>query len=278
MTTATSMSSNSQNTITDELRQDFRALYIKTLRDMENDHKQELAFFYFGKPETCNLLRIEEAGMISWTKVRSLKKVLRAVGREDLGEAWGEYEIRRNLALLLDASARIRKGIARKNRFEHIETISKPYLANLPDNALDKNTVRSLRRSKRSVEEVMISLKEQMETRFSEPWSKRLTLITATAGVLLSETKNEESASPLPEDVMRCSDEICSTMKSLGEWVRPINHWSKLKVILISVVTFRNSPHIIHCNAFEEGSAQQQMKRAKTYPVITCLHYEGSNN
>ena len=223
--TAVKMSSILQNTIIDELLQDFRARYIQTLRDMENDHLQQLAFFLFGKPETCTLLWIEEARMISWRNVSSLKKGLSVVGREDLGKDWEEFEIKRNLALLLDASARIRKDILRQNRFEHIEAISKPYLANY---LLDKNTVRSLRKSKRSIEEVMISLKEQIETNLSELWTKRLVPLIALAGELLSnaETKNEEFVSPLPEDVMRCSDEICSTIKSLGEWVRPRNRWS----------------------------------------------------
>ena len=223
--TTVKMSSILQNTIIDELLQDFRARYIQTLRDMENDHSQQLAFFLFGKPETCTLLWIEEATMISWRNVSSLKKGLSVVGREDLVNDWEEFEIKRNLALLLDPSATIRKDIPRQNRFEHVEAISKPYLVNY---ALYKNTVRSLRRSKRSIKEVMISLKEQIETTLSEPWTKKLVLLTANAGELSSktETKNEEFASPLPEDVMRCADEICSTIKSLGEWVRLINRWS----------------------------------------------------
>ena len=105
----------------------------------------------------------------------------------------------------------------------------------------------------------MTSLKDQIETNLSEPWTKKLMLLIANAGELLSKTKtkNDEFASPLPEDVMRCSDEICSTIKSLGEWVRPINRWNFLKTILISVViicvknmshfvTFRNSPLLLN--------------------------------
>ena len=238
-----------RNSITDELRQEFRARYIETLREMVKDHLRQLAFFYFGKPKTSNLLRIEEKTKISWTNVRPLKKGLRVVGRDDLAKDWEEFETKRNLALLLDASMpKIWKDIPRQNRFENVEAILNPHPANY---ALDKNTGRSLRKSKRSIEEVMISLKEQLETNLTEPWTKKLLLLIVNAGELLakSETKNDEFASPLPEDVVRCSDEICSTIKSLGEWVRTRNRWSFLKTILISVVITRHK-----CDSFRHLS------------------------
>ena len=223
------MSSKPQNTITDELQQDFRALYIKILSDLEEDQLKELRYFYFGTPETCDLLSIEDAGKISWTDVSSLKQGLSAVGREDLVDTLVEFEIKTNLALLLDAFVRIRKGIPRQNLVKCIEAFAE-YLANSTDDALDKNKfkVRSLRKSKKSIEEVMISLKEKIETNLTEPWTKKLALLTVIAGELLSEieTKNEDFARSLPKAVMRCSAEICSGITSLDEWVRPINCWS----------------------------------------------------
>ena len=220
--TTVKMSSIFRNSITDELRQEFRARYIETVREMVNDHLQQLAFFYFGKPETCNLLRIEEAGKISWENVRSLKKGLRVVGRDDLAKDWEEFETKRNLALLLNASPKIWKDIPRQNRFENVEAILNPHPANY---ALDKNTGRSLRKSKRSIEEVMISLKGQIETYLTEPCTKKLVVRLVDARDLISETetKNEEFSSPLPEDVIRYSSEVCSRMRSLDECVRSLN-------------------------------------------------------
>ena len=216
--TTVNMSSIFRNSITDELRQEFRARYIETLREMVKDHLRQLAFFYFGKPKTSNLLRIEEKTKISWTNVRPLKKGLRVVGRDDLAKDWEEFETQRNLALLLDASPKIRKDIPRQNRFEYVEG--------------------SLRKSKKGIEEVMISLKEKIETNLTEPWSEKLLPLIVNAVERLSkiETKNDEFANPLVEDVMRCSTQICSTIKSLGKWVRPINRWGFLKTILLSVV------------------------------------------
>ena len=226
--TTVNMSSVLRNSITDELRQEFRARYIATLREMVNDHLEQLAYFYFGKPETSNLLWIEEARIISWKNVRRLKNGLKVVGRDDLAKYWEEFETKRNLALLLDASMpKIWKDIPRQHRFEYVEAILKPYPANY---ALDENTGRSLRESKGSIEEVMISLKGQIETYLTEPWTKKLVLLLVDAGELLSETetKNKEFPSLLLEDVMRCSSEICSRMRSLDEWVRSLNGWNDL--------------------------------------------------
>ena len=226
------MSYNSQKSITDELRGDFKVLLIKIFSDLEKEKVDALRFYYDKDiPEnicgTFNFLTIlEDAGKISWTNVSSLKKVLSAIRREVLGDALEQFEIKRNVALLLDAFVRIRKGIPRLNLFENIEAIA-GYLANLTDCELDKSKVRSLRKSKTNIEEVMIFLEEQIrETNLSKPWTNRLALLTVIAGELLSETetaKNEEFANLLPEDVICFSAEICSRITSLDEWVRPIN-------------------------------------------------------
>ena len=229
------MSSHSRNTVTDELLQHFKALLIKIFSDLEKE-KVDALWFYYDKDIPKNicgtfnfLTALEDAGKISWTNVSSLKTVLSAIGREVLGDALEEFEITRNIALLLDAFVRIRKCIPRQNRFEDIEVIA-GHLANSTDSALDKNKfkIRSLRKSKKSIEEVMISSKEKIETNLSKPWTKKLALLIVIAGELLSEskTKNEKFVDPQPEDVMRCSAEICSTMTSLDEWVRRINRRS----------------------------------------------------
>ena len=232
--TSANMSSNSQNTITDELRQDFKALLIKIFSDLEKEKVDALRFYYDKDipKNICGkfnfLTALEDAGKISWTNVSSLKKVLSAIGREVLGDALEQFEIKRNVALLLDAFVRIRKGIPRQNLFENIEAIAW-YLAKLTDCELDKSNVRSLRKSKKNIEEVMIFSEEQIrETNLSKPWTIRLALLIVIAGELLSETEtnNEEFADPDPESVIRCSAEICSRMTSLDEWVRPIDRRS----------------------------------------------------
>ena len=271
MTTA--MSSNSQNTFTDELRQDFKALLIKILDDLEKEKVDALRLFYNDKDIPKNicgafnfLTALEDAGKFSWKNVRSLKKALSSIRREVLVDALEEFEIKRNVALLLDAFVSIRKDIPRQNRFKRIEAIAW-YLANLTDCALEKSKVRSLRKSKKNIEEVMIFLEEQIrETNLSKPWTYRLALLIVAAGEVLSETeiKNEEFTDPLPEEVIRCSAEICSRITSLNEWVRPIDRGSLLKVILISVIIIYALKLISFCNVkkntqfilvFEEGSA-----------------------
>ena len=241
------MSSNSQNTITDELRQDFAALLIKNFSDLGEEAVDALRLFYKHKDIPKNvcgtfnfLSAVEDAGKISWTNVSSLKKWLSAIGREVLFDALEQFEIKRNVALLLDAFVKIRKGIniPRQNLLKKIQ-VNAWYLANLIDCESDKSKVRTLRKPKKNIEEVMIFLEEQIrETNPSKPWTYRLALLIVAAGEVLSETetKTEEFTDPLPEEVIRCSAEICSKMTSLDEWVRSIDRRSLLKVILISVV------------------------------------------
>ena len=226
--TTVNMSSVLQNSITDKLLKDFRSRCIKNRRDMDKCQLQDVALFYFGKPDENLFPWLEHARKISWRDVSSLKEILRTVGRDDLAEGWEYFEKKRDLALLDASMRKMWKDIPRQHHFEYVEAILKPYPAN---DALDENTARFLRASKGSIEEVMISLKGQIETYLTEPWTKKLVLLFFDAGELLSETetKNEEFPSLLPEDVMRCSSEICSGMRSLDEWVRSLNGWNDLR-------------------------------------------------
>ena len=238
---AAKMFCDSQSPIVSKLRKDFKAVLIKTFREL-NDKEEGAVWFYYDKTipknmcETFEFLTVlEEAEEISWTNISSLKTALSNIKREDLVDDLENFGIKRNVALLLDAFVRIRKGIPGQNLSENIEAIA-GYLANLPDCVLDKSKVRSLRESMKNIEELMIFLEEQIETNLSRPWTDRLALLIIIAGELLCETetkneretKSEEFASPLPEAVMCCSSEICSKMRTLDEWVRPLNGWTDL--------------------------------------------------
>ena len=225
-----------QNTIADELQEDFKALLIKIFSGLRKNEIEALRFYYVNDipRNICDtfgiLTALEDAGKILWTDVSSLKKVLSAISRKLLVETLEQYEVQRNASLLLDAFVRIRKDIPipRQNLLENIETIAE-YLANSPDCELDNSKVRSLRPSKLNIEQVMISLKKQIrKTNLLKLPTNRFLLLFVLAGELLceTETNNEEFAEPLPEDVSRCSTEICSTMTSLNEWVRPIDRKS----------------------------------------------------
>ena len=269
---AAKMFCDSQSPIVSKLRKDFKAVLIKTFGEL-NNAEEGAVWFYYDKTipkNICETFRflttLEEAKEISWTNISSLKTALSNIKREDLVDDLENYAIKRNVALLLDTFVRIRKGIPRQNLFENIEIIA-GYLANLTDCELDKRKVRSLRKSKKNIEEVMIFLEEQIrETNLTKPWTYRLALLIVAAGEVLSETeiKNEEFTDPLPEEVIRCSAEICSRITSLNEWVRPIDRGSLLKVILISVIIIYALKLISFCNVkkntqfilvFEEGSA-----------------------
>ena len=75
----------------------------------------------------------------------------------------------------------------------------------------------------------MIFLINQIENKFSEPWTtklteKKLALLAVIAGQILAETDIKNDLGPRPQALMYCAVEICLKMTSLGQWVRPLNH------------------------------------------------------
>ena len=86
----------------------------------------------------------------------------------------------------------------------------------------------------------MIFWIDQIENKFSEPWTtmlteKKLAILTVIAGELMVETDTKNDLGPRPQALMYSSAQICLRMTSLGQWVRPINHQCKLQIILITV-------------------------------------------
>jgi len=228
------MSSKPQNSITDKLRLDFAALLIENFWHAGKETEDSLRFFFKRKDipkNVCGVLNflsaLEDVEEISWKNVSRLKTWLSATQRKVLFHDFEEFEIKRNVTLLLDAIVKIRKDSPRQNLSKATEAIALN-LANLNDCALDKSKVRLLRKSKTNIEEVMICLEEKIrKTSLSKP-NYRLALLIVAAGEVLSETEtnNEEFEDPLPEDVIRCAAEICSRMTGLEEWVRPIDRRS----------------------------------------------------
>ena len=279
------MLSKPQNSITDKLRQDFALFLIKNFKHAGQATEDSLRLFFKRKDipkNICGVLNffgaLEDVGEISWTDVSSLKTWLSGDEREVLFDALEAFEIKRNVALLLNAFVKIRKGIPRQNLSKAIEAIAW-YLANLYDCESDnlKSEGRSIKKKKTNIEEVMIFLEEKIrKTNLSKPWTYRLERLIVAAGEVLSETEtnNEEFEDPLPEDVIRCAAEICSRMTSLEEWVRPIDRRSELKVILISVVIIC-APKISHFVTFEKKSTHNsyQYVRGGERPIADETSY-----
>ena len=225
MTVPAIMSSQTLKTITDELQQAYKAALIQIVHDLEKQQQEELRFYFKGLiPEettgTLNILRsLENAARISWMEVRLLKDGLCVVGRLDLAKTLTEFEIKRNLRVLLDI-------YARKRRRSESQCYSSAARIELVAERLVKVTteldqaVRSLMESSENIQELLNGFEEEIERELSDPWN-RLTFLVVIIGEAIAEA-NEEGC-PKPEVLKFCSteavDKLYSLMMKLGKGV-----------------------------------------------------------
>lgn len=229
------MSSQTPNTIADELEKAYKAALIQIVDNLENDQLVKLQFYYepripSGTNGALNILRsLESVGEISWTDVGSLKKVLDVLRRRDLIKVLKEFETRRDLTLLLVDYARKRQGSESRcyQSASSIELFAKHLVkvtTEIFTDGLTNSKLRSLMKSRKNVREVLFDFEEQMEKKqVVNPWSK-LTLLVVIAGEVVAEVfmmpAIDEERQTEPKEVLKICFEFCYTrLMELGNWV-----------------------------------------------------------
>ena len=229
----TAMSSQTNNTITDELQLAFNTVLLQIVHNLEKEEQEELRFYYNGiinkgEPGPLSIPRsLENAGKISWKDVRFLMKGLRGVRRLDLAEILTEYEIKRDLTVLLYFYATKRQGseVNYRSAFESVENVAR-YLLNMteivPDQFDVSNAVRSLMGSTKGIQQVLVDFEEEGERELSDPWSK-LTLLVVISGEIIAVALANEGQCWKPEVLTELlftlADQLCFRMFKLGSWV-----------------------------------------------------------
>lgn len=218
-----------------ELRQAYTAVLLQIVHDLEKDQQEELRFYYSRlirreTSGTLNILRsLENAGVISWMDMCSLKDSLRVVGRLDLVDTLSAFEIKRDLAILLALYAGKRQGSEMCFRLSSVEELAE-YLVKITtdlfrDTRFDKQSLTSLMASGKSVIKVLKNFEEEIDRRLSDPWSQ-LTLLVVIAGEVIAEALtniehcHEDRGRPeTSKSCLNAADKLCSRMKELGSWV-----------------------------------------------------------
>ena len=220
--------------VTNELKQAYNAVLLRIAHELDKDQQEELRFYYsrFIRGETSgtlNILRsLKNAGEISWIDTCSLKDSLKIIGRLDLVDTLTTFEIKRDLAILLDLYATKREGSEMCFRLSSVEALAE-YLVKITthlfrDTRFDKQSLTSLMESGRSVTKVLNDFEMEIERKLSDPWSK-LTLLVIIAGEIIAEALiNIEHCHDgrKPEASKLCltaADKLCPGMKKLGSWV-----------------------------------------------------------
>lgn len=229
------MSSQSLNTIADELQKAYKAALLQIVDNLENDQQGKLQFYYeglipSGTNGVLNILRsLESVGEISWTDVGSLKEGLRAIQRLDLIKILTEFETRRDLTLFLDDYARKRQGSESRcyQSASSIELFANHLVkvtTEIFTDGLTNSKVRSLMKSRKNVREVLSDFEKQMvKKQVVNPWSK-LTFLVVIAGEVVAEVfmmpAIDEERQTEPKEVLKICFEFCYTrLMKLGNWV-----------------------------------------------------------
>ena len=229
------MSSQTLNTITDELEKAYKAALLQIVYNLRKDQQKELQFYFErhiprGTDGVLDMLRsLENVGKISWTDVGSLKEGLCAIQRLDLLEIITEFETRRDLTLFLDDYARKRQGSESRccKSTSSIELFAKHLVKETTEiftDGLNNSKVRSLMKSRKNVREVLFSFEEQMvKKQVVNPWIQ-LTFLVVIAGEVVAEVfmmpAIDEERLPEPKEVLKICFEFCHTrLMKLGNWV-----------------------------------------------------------
>lgn len=226
------MSIQTFNKLISELQQAYTAVLLQIVHDLGKDQQEELRFCYreINQEETSgtlNILRsLENAGEISWIDMRSLKDGLRII--LDLVDTLTAFEIKRDLAILLDLYATKRQGSEMGSRRSSVKVLAE-YLVKITtdlfrDTRFDKQSLTSLMESRKSVTKVLNNFEVEIERRLSDPWSK-LTLLVIIAGEVVAKALTNiehchDGRKPEASNLcLSAADKLCFRMKKLGSWV-----------------------------------------------------------
>ena len=218
------------------LKRAFRAVLLQISRSLEKDQQEELRFYYKelivkGNTGALSILSsLEDAGKISWSDVSFLKEGLREVRRLDLENNLTEYEIKRNLTVLLHSYSRKRQGMEPSPQLapdiaDNADKVTGYLLiimTNIERHGFDiSKEVRSLVETREDIENLMLEFEDISDQKLSESWSK-LTLLTVISGEIVADLAlaNEEHRQKQEMKLLSTlTEHLYFLILRLGSWV-----------------------------------------------------------
>lgn len=226
----TAMSLTTNEDIDSKLRQAYAAILLQIVHNLDRNQQQELSFYYsrsglISVEDTgilTTLTSLEYAGMISWEDVGRLTEGLRQIHRLDLAKLLTEFEMKRNLAVLLDCYTRGRLGLDLCFRSDSVQSTATSLLMETVRDGFDITNIRSLVGSGQSIKKVLNEFEEEIDrSEFSSPWSKLAMLIAIAGEIIVAASANgkRHQNHQLMEMCFTAAEECGSRMMELGTWV-----------------------------------------------------------
>ena len=227
----TAMSLKTNEDTDSKLRQAYAAILLQIAQNLDRDQQQELSFYYsrsglISVEDTrilTTLTSLEDAGMISWEDVGRLTEGLRQIHRLDLVKLLTEFEMKRNLTILLECYTRKRLGLDLCFRSDSVLSTATYLLMETVRDGFDITNVRSLVGSGHSVKKVLNEFEEEIDrSEFSSPWSKLAMLIVIAGEIIVAASANgkRHQNHQLMEMCFTAAEECSSRMMpEQGSWV-----------------------------------------------------------
>ncbi len=215
-------------TVTDKLRQDYNGVLLQIYFKLDSEQQRELRFYCHGlipirATDTFDIFRsLEYKRKISWEDVNFVKEAMRNIGRNDIAKGLTEFEIKRDLTLLLDFHARKILQSELHCCSVAVERVAR-YLGRLTEIVRDKVDITEVSftvESREDMRKVLGDFKEEIDcTELTFSWRGFTMLVIIAGEIIAAASLNEERQEPLVELCFTAADELCSRMTELGSWV-----------------------------------------------------------
>lgn len=229
-------------TMTDKLLQDYNSVLLKISFKLDEEHQKKLLHYCSGLiskqvTDTIDILRsLEYKGKISWEDVNFVKEAMRKINRFDIVKELTEYEIKRDLTLLLDFYARKILNLDLHCCSVSVKRIV-GHLVRLMEVARDKVDVTSISLTVeccKDMRKALVDFEDEIdcgELTFS--WNEFTMLVVIAGEIIAVAYKNEELQEPVMDLCSTAADELCSRMTELGSWVSLVTNYSLYKLLYV---------------------------------------------
>lgn len=215
-------------TLSEQLRQNYKNILLNisedmTQKDIQNLYRLCTKRISISEIKTYVIFRrLEHERLISWKDVDYLKNLMCEIRRLDIAETLTEYEINRDLTILLDFYARKRQGLVFTCCSHNVRRVA-GYLTRLMDmvrNNIDIVNIITSVNSSKEIRNALVNFEEEIDCReqaFS--WNEFMMLVVIAGELLAIASASEERSEPVMELCSTAADELCPRMIELGSWV-----------------------------------------------------------
>lgn len=221
------MSSSMRHPVSDKLRQNYNGVLLHISFNLGQKHQEHLRSYFnqliavTNVTDTLEILRsLEYKRKISWDDVNLVKEAMRDIGRLDIVKELTEFEIKRDLTLLLDFYARKILGLELDCCSVSVKKVA-GHLARLMEivrGRIDIKPVSLKVKSSKSIQELLVNFEEEIDCR--EPnfsWNEFTMLVIIAGEIIAGAAKSDEQL--VTKLCFTAADELCSRMTELGSWV-----------------------------------------------------------